>query len=545
MKSNEVLESVGREPDGTGSPGRTGGRCRSWRPGLFLVLLVAVLALLGAACGADSDLETASVSDEAEEAGGTDSGFSGDATDEASFEESDDGGSFELESDGDAAMEDDAMEEEQAESESPLTPSGESAASDDAEGPLGAGGASVTPTAADLGRKLIFTAVVDVAVDDVAAASAEATSIVEGLGGFLFQQNTAGGAQARSELTFKILPNDFNRALEQLGTVGELRNQSVTTDDVTERIVDLESRIQVAELGVERLRQALEGSATLEDYAEIERLLLDRESNLEVMRGQIRTLQDRVDLATITLILTQDRVENAIVVRISTYSEFDAGVACPGRQEGNTFEADSPVTICFDVQNLGDQTLTDIRLTDTVLGIKEETELIPVFGTLDELAPGQTALVAYEIEPERNLRLRTKVAAIPTDGVSPEQAGPSVSNEAAYDLRTFEPESDPGFGDGFSVAVSILKGIWIALTWTLGFLIPLLVLLPFLALVWFGLRALRSRRPSKPDPQPIPAPQPNSGSTPPPPAPTVAADPASSSSTGGDSLPPVDPPSAP
>ncbi|MCP3992350.1 MAG: DUF4349 domain-containing protein, partial [Actinomycetia bacterium] len=196
---------------------------------------------------------------------------------------------------------------------------------------LGAGGATVTPTAADIGRKLTFIAHVHVEVDDVAAASAEATSIVQGMGGFVFGQNTSGGSEPSSELVFKILPEDFNRALEALGNVGELRNQSVTTDDVTERIVDLESRIQVSQLGVERLRAALEGAATLEDYAEIERLLLDRESNLEVMRGQLRTLEDRVDLATITLLLTQDRVENFIDLTISAYEAHDNGESCPGQ----------------------------------------------------------------------------------------------------------------------------------------------------------------------------------------------------------------------
>ncbi|MCP4221957.1 MAG: hypothetical protein GY773_01265, partial [Actinomycetia bacterium] len=71
---------------------------------------------------------------------------------------------------------------------------------------LGAGGATVTPTAADIGRKLSFTAHVHVEVDDVAAASAEATSIVQGMGGFVFGQHTSGGPEPSSELIFKILP---------------------------------------------------------------------------------------------------------------------------------------------------------------------------------------------------------------------------------------------------------------------------------------------------------------------------------------------------
>ena len=144
----------------------------------------------------------------------------------------------------------------------------------------------------------------------------------------------------------------------------------------------------MAELGVARLRAALEAAPSLEDYAEIERLLLDRESDLEVMRGQLRTLEDRVDLATITLLLTQDRVDNAIELRISTYDGHDGGASCPG-QDQNSIEAGTEITVCFDVINQGDQTLTDVTLTDTVLEIDAETELIEVFGSLDELAPGQ------------------------------------------------------------------------------------------------------------------------------------------------------------
>ncbi len=381
---------------------------------------------------------------------------------------------------------------------------------------LGAGGAAVTPTAADIGRKLIFTAALNVEVDDVAAASANATSIIEGMGGFLFGQNTTGGAEPSSELTFKVLPSDFNIALERLGTVGELRNQTVTTDDVTERIVDLESRIGVAQLGVERLRAELESTSSLDDFAEVERLLLERESELEVMRGQLRTLQDRVDLATITLVVSQDRVENAIQLTISSYEGHDGGQGCPG-ESGSSTEAGTPVTVCFDILNVGDQTLTDVVLLDTVLDIGPETQLIPVFGDLAELAPGQSAVVGFEFEPERRQQLRTRVTAVPTDGVSADPAGPTVTTQVNFDVQAFEAESDPGFRDGFSVAVELLQGLWVLVKVLAGFsLLPVLIFGP---LLWLSIRSLRSwrrNRPARPTPsQPV--------RQPPPPQPVAAA----------------------
>ncbi len=491
------MDSARRQNTG---PGRVAGHRllgRRLSGPIRLLVLLGALLLAAAACSGDDDdsaSETEAASVDADMAGGEDAERNaggveaGEPAPATTAAESFDGAEDE------AAMEEgDAMADGDLDAEAPTPADGS------ADNPLGAGGTSVTPTAADLGRKLIFTAFVTVGVDDVAAASAEATSIIEGMGGFLFGQETTGGPQASSQLTFKVLPDDFNRALEQLGAVGELRNQSVTTDDVTERIVDLESRIQVAELGVERLRAALEAAPSLEDYAEIERLLLDRESNLEVMRGQLRTLEDRVDLATITLLLTQDRVDNAIELRVSTYDGHDTGASCPGQDQG-AIEAGSKTTVCFDIINQGDQTLTDITLTDTVLEIDGETELIEVFGSLDELAPGQAVLVATEIEPERDLRLRTRVTAVPTDGVSPEQVGPSVSTQVAYEIRVFEADRPPGFSDGFSTAVAILGGLWTALVVVLGFLVPLLILVPLLVLLWIGVRALLRRRPARPTP---------------------------------------------
>ena len=102
-----------------------------------------------------------------------------------------------------------------------------------------------------------------------------------------------------------MLPGDFSTALERLAGVGKLVDQSISADDVTERVVDLESRISTAETSVARLRRLLEEAVDLEDVAQIEGELLDRETTLEVLRGQLRTLRDQVDLATITLTITQ------------------------------------------------------------------------------------------------------------------------------------------------------------------------------------------------------------------------------------------------
>ncbi len=153
------------------------------------------------------------------------------------------------------------------------------------------GTAGITPVALQtsiVGRDIIFTADLTVAVTDVAGAVEEATRLIQGLGGFLFGQRTVGSPEPVSVLTFKVEPDDFQEALSRLGSIGEIRTQNVSASDVTERIVDLESRINTATASVERLRGFLEDATDIKSIVELENELLARETQLETFRGQLR-----------------------------------------------------------------------------------------------------------------------------------------------------------------------------------------------------------------------------------------------------------------
>ena len=445
--------------------------------------LLMVLVLLAAACSG-SDAVTDAAAEVADAVSGDDSG------DEVE------------------AMEDDAMEDDEASFDEDSAEvvvaaqgnddsDGGPAAGDQASDPLGSGGTVDAPDTATLGREIIFAARLSVEVDNVAVAGAEATQIISDIGGFVFGQETSGGNEPRSEITFKVLPADFSEALESLGGIGELRNQSISTDDVTERVVDLNSRIEVAELGVERLRETLEETTGLNNFARVEELLLQREEDLAVMRGQLRTLRDQIDLSTITLVLVQDRVENSLSLQVSAYEGRDNGARCPANNLGDQrFEPGDEITLCFLTRNDGEQTLRDVTVTETALAIEGNDDLITVFGE-DELRPGQTFVQAVEIDVDRDLFLRIGATGVPTDGVSDEQAAPLVNAEQSPEIRVNEVEVDPGFGDGFGAGVGLLAGIWGVITIVAGFLIPLLVFVPFLLLAWFGVRRSRANNAAK------------------------------------------------
>jgi len=70
--------------------------------------------------------------------------------------------------------------------------------------------------------------------------------------------------------------------------------------DVSEQVVDLDSRISAATASVERVRGFLEQTANVGELAAVEAELTARETQLEGLVGQRRALADHVALATIT-----------------------------------------------------------------------------------------------------------------------------------------------------------------------------------------------------------------------------------------------------
>lgn len=340
--------------------------------------------------------------------------------------------------------------------------------------PLGSGGVAppLVQTAADLGRDIIFTATMTVAVDDVAVASAEATRQIQGLGGFLFGQQTTGSPEPRSTLVFKVFPEDFQEALDRLGSIGDLRDQNVSADDVTERVVDIESRITTAEASVQRLRGFLETATDIDTIADLENQLLERETQLETLRGQLRTLEDAISLATITVTITENAVRPAVRVDVSAYSGTDDdGLSCPG-SGGLTVDQGTDVTVCFEIVNVGDTDLTGFTLRDPVIDVDEE-DLIPVFGDMDQtLEPGESIVMAAHITADRSWRTQTNVTALPVDEDGNVRQGRSVANTATMSISAVDPGGVPGFSDGLNQSLELLVTLGQVIVYLAAALIP-------------------------------------------------------------------------
>ena len=375
---------------------------------------------------------------------------------------------------------------------------------------------STATSPANYGRDVIYRAAIAVEAPDVAAATREAVAIIQGLGGIVFGQQTFTKPQPRSEITFKVLPEDFALALERLAGVGQLVDQQISADDVTDRIVNFESRIITAEASVLRLRKFLEEATNIDNVALLERELLNRETDLETLRGQLRTLQDQVSLATITLTINQ--LPEPPIVLPDTELFVAAWVSsadddpCLGFQD-ITVEPDATVNFCLEVENLGEVALTDVRFRSETLRLRSgmaspnPNSFAPVQGNLNRIEPGHL-LFATLSEPVVNGRLAGRFAREGLDVLFHVTATPVNSDGAMLEdvitssrvfVYVYEDDSLPGFSAAVRAGADTLVSIANRLAVIFGVLVPFL---PFIilaaAIVWWIRRRARRRTPSLP-----------------------------------------------
>lgn len=162
-------------------------------------------------------------------------------------------------------------------------------------------------------RAVSGSLVVRTAADaDLEASVRQATTTIVGLGGYLFSEDSSFGSNGSATVTYKVPPDRYDEAVTSLSELGTAVASSVDTTDVTDAVVDLDSRIRSAEASVARVRNLLEEASNLGDVTMLEGELTRRETTLEQLTGQRRQTVGTAEMST--LALTLDRKAKPEVV---------------------------------------------------------------------------------------------------------------------------------------------------------------------------------------------------------------------------------------
>ncbi len=179
--------------------------------------------------------------------------------------------------------------------------------------------------AVNVGRKLIRTGEISVAVDDYAPFDEALGAKLAEVGGFLADTDLGhvSGRVGWATLVVRVPADRFDELVGWTESRVEVERLDIDTADVTEQWVDIESRIANWRQTEERLLGLLRTeTADLDDVLAVERELARVRGDIEQAEGRMRVLSDRVSLATLTLRVSvrspyTSEVEKAFVARIA------------------------------------------------------------------------------------------------------------------------------------------------------------------------------------------------------------------------------------
>ncbi|MFF8673005.1 DUF4349 domain-containing protein [Streptomyces sp. NPDC015242] len=171
-------------------------------------------------------------------------------------------------------------------------------------------GARATAPAKLPAQHIIRTASLTVQVKDVPKALDEARTSTENAGGYIGNETTTRDAEGRerTRVVLRVPAEKYDAVLAGLEGAGKLLDRSAKAEDVTDQVVDVESRITSQRASVARIRELMDRADKLSDVVTLEGELSSRQADLEALLARQASLKERTSLATITLTLSETPV---------------------------------------------------------------------------------------------------------------------------------------------------------------------------------------------------------------------------------------------
>jgi hypothetical protein len=188
-----------------------------------------------------------------------------------------------------------------------------------ASGASGAGAgqdASATPLS-PAGQQLIYTAQLSVRAGNVGTAVSRATSAAAAAGGYVSSENASNDPnhpdQSTATVELKIPVAVYAATLAELsgnalGTQLSLQRQ---TQDVTEQVADVSSRVASDEAAISQLRALLSRAGSVGDLLSVQNQIDSEESDLEAMQAEQSALNHETAYATVTITIVGPRAAPA------------------------------------------------------------------------------------------------------------------------------------------------------------------------------------------------------------------------------------------
>jgi len=178
-------------------------------------------------------------------------------------------------------------------------------------------------------RKIIRSANLTIEVEDFDEACNNINSIILGIG--IIQQSNINTDRTYVDGKLKLIKNGtillrvnkdkFDTVVNSLKGIGDVYNQAINGQDVTDRFVDTESRLRLLKLEQGRLEAYLIKLEDLDKIFKTESRLTEIRQEIESLTGNLNKMSSLVELSTITITMNEKNPNTTKIPEKLTYGE--------------------------------------------------------------------------------------------------------------------------------------------------------------------------------------------------------------------------------
>jgi len=174
-------------------------------------------------------------------------------------------------------------------------------------------------------RKLVRNATVELEIVSFDEAVQKITALANEERGYVATTNSQKQANGklRGQVIVKVLPENLDRFLQKIRGLGELKNQTLGTEDVTKAYFDTDARLKNARVMEQRLIDMLKTkTGKVSDLLQVEKELGRVREDIEKMQGELKYWDSQVQLATVTISLAEKDMEKPAAFLIKERSQL-------------------------------------------------------------------------------------------------------------------------------------------------------------------------------------------------------------------------------
>jgi hypothetical protein len=151
-------------------------------------------------------------------------------------------------------------------------------------------------------RMVVYNGYISLETGDIQGVLTKIRALADAYGGYVAgSSRSTYGMQAVAEITIRVPKDKFNAALREIEGYGKILDQRSTSEDVTERYIDLKARLENLERQEKRLHEILGMARTVDEVLKVEKELERVRGQIESLRGQLNYLERNVAMSLIAV----------------------------------------------------------------------------------------------------------------------------------------------------------------------------------------------------------------------------------------------------